>query len=89
MSNTKNLQQRLDELELEVNRLTKVNTVLMNRVERSLDSTGNSYSLFESNILLQHTVDDRTRELKTEIERRQQIETELRKSRQKLLLHVQ
>lgn len=35
----------------------------MNRVERSIDSTGGAYSIFERNILLQNIVDERTKEL--------------------------
>jgi signal transduction histidine kinase/CheY-like chemotaxis protein len=41
----------------------KINTVLMNRVERSVNDSGGAYSLFERNIALQRTVEDRTREL--------------------------
>jgi PAS domain S-box-containing protein len=50
-------------LEREVARLQRINTVLMDRVERSFDMTNSAYSLFESNILLQQRVMARTREL--------------------------
>ncbi|MBN2227673.1 MAG: response regulator [candidate division Zixibacteria bacterium] len=78
-----------EELTREIARLNKVNDVLMNRVERSLENTGNAFALFESNILLQKQVDDRTRQLKTEIVERERIETQLRESRRKLLRHIQ
>lgn len=35
----------------------------MERIERSVDSVGNSFSLFENNIRLQHMVNQRTKEL--------------------------
>jgi signal transduction histidine kinase/CheY-like chemotaxis protein len=50
-------------LEKEVATQKKINTVLMNRVERSVNDSGGAYSLFERNITLQRTVEDRTREL--------------------------
>ena len=50
-------------LEKEVATQKKINTVLMNRVERSVNDSGGAYSLFERNITLQRTIEDRTREL--------------------------
>ena len=50
-------------LEREVSRLRRINTVLMDRVERSFDISNSAYSLFESNILLQQRVAARTRDL--------------------------
>ena len=54
---------RVAALEREVARLQHINTVLMDRVERSFDISNSAYSLFESNILLQQRVTARTREL--------------------------
>ncbi|MFO7727982.1 MAG: response regulator [Desulfonatronovibrio sp.] len=54
---------RLKECEQEILRLNKVNQVLMERVERSIDKSGSDYGLFEHNILLQKHVEARTAEL--------------------------
>jgi signal transduction histidine kinase len=54
---------RIESLEEEIEQLKKVNTVLMDRVERSADNAGTSYSLFESNLMLQNLVKERTRRL--------------------------
>ena len=43
--------------------LERINEVLMSRVERTIDSQGTSFSLFETNILLQNRIAERTREL--------------------------
>ncbi len=43
--------------------LRKINRVLMERVENSVNSTGNNYAIFENNILLQKQVEQRTAEL--------------------------
>ncbi len=80
---------RIVALEREIYRLRKVNTVLMNRVEKSMDLQGDAFSLFESNILLQKTVDVQTRELKREIHERKTAGKLLRESLQKLSLHIQ
>jgi two-component system, cell cycle sensor histidine kinase and response regulator CckA len=85
----KTARQRVEELESEIHRLNKINTVLMNRVERSMQSGGDSYSLFESNILLQKTIDERTSELRAEAGERKRAEKQLRESSQKLFLHIQ
>jgi signal transduction histidine kinase len=55
---------RISELEQQVTRLSKINDALMKRVERSVDYHGNSFSLFQTAILLESQVRDRTEELK-------------------------
>jgi len=50
-------------LEKDLAALKKINKVLMERVERSVNDTGGAYSLFERNITLQRSVEARTREL--------------------------
>jgi signal transduction histidine kinase len=54
---------RIEELERENRALKKINEVLMGRVERSIDSSGDAYALFEHNIVLQQSVEERTHEL--------------------------
>ncbi len=63
-------QERIKQLEAEIAGLQrslaakeKICQVLMNRVERSIDSVGGSYSIFERNILLQNLIDQRSQEL--------------------------
>lgn len=54
---------RLAALERENAKLRKINHVLMDRVERSMDFQGNAFSLFQTAILLEGKVRERTREL--------------------------
>jgi PAS domain S-box-containing protein len=56
-------QQRIAELERENAKLRKINKVLMDRVERSMDFQGNAFSLFQTAIVLEGRVRDRTIEL--------------------------
>ncbi|MBN2194868.1 MAG: PAS domain S-box protein [Polyangiaceae bacterium] len=67
------LTSRIHELAAEIARLERVNEVLMNRVERSTDAGGTSYSLFETNLLLQSKVARHLAEL-TEVNRALQDE---------------
>ncbi len=76
---------KITQLEAEVARLRRVNEVLMNRVERSSDAAGSSYSLFETNLLLQSKVarhvsklTDVNRALQQEIASHRRTEEELR-----------
>ena len=54
---------RIEKLEREIETLRKINRVLMERVERSVDSSGGDFALFEYTIILQKHVDERTAEL--------------------------
>lgn len=54
---------RLEALEKQIESLKKVNRVLMARVERAVDDSGDAFALFERNIMLQQCVEERTREL--------------------------
>jgi PAS domain S-box-containing protein len=81
MDNDSKLLERIKELEDENERLKKVNTALMNRVERSTDTTGSSYALFETNLLLNRQIKDHTSQLvninnslQHEIKERQKVE---------------
>ena len=63
-------QKRIEQLETEVTELQrnlaakeKICQVLMDRVERSVDSVGGAFSIFERNILLQSLIDQRSQEL--------------------------
>ena len=56
-------EERIAKLEKALAAQHKINKVLMDRVERSINDTGGAYSLFERNITLQKSVELRTREL--------------------------
>lgn len=56
--------QKIQQLEKEIERLNKVNKALMNRVERNTCDNSSPFSLFEGNILLANQVEARTQELK-------------------------
>ncbi len=57
---------RASEAELlkKVQKLSKINEVLMDRVERSMDRQGNAFSLFQTAIMLEGQVRSRTEEYK-------------------------
>ncbi len=80
----KELKQSIEGLEKKLAKSEKVKKILMERVERSADSAGDSYLMFERNILLQQHIDKRTKELDDvnkrligEIEERRRIEEAL------------
>jgi len=84
------LKQGIEGLEKKLAKSEKVKKILMEKVERSVDSTGDSYFMFERNILLQQHVDKRTKELDevnkrltAEIEERRQAEEALREGDEK------
>lgn len=57
-------EERIAQLEKKLAAQQKINKVLMERVEHSVNDTGGAYSLFERNITLQKSVEARTHELK-------------------------
>ncbi len=57
------LEEKLKELERQLSAKEKICQVLSRRVERSVDSVGGAYSIFERNILLQNLVDQRSSEI--------------------------
>lgn len=54
---------RLEALERENAKLRRINQVLMDRVERSMDVQGGAFSLFQTAIVLEHKIRERTTEL--------------------------
>ncbi len=78
------LKQNIEQLEKKLTKQKKINKILMEGVERNVDSADSSYSMIERNILLQKHVDKRTKELddinktlKGEIEERKKVEEAL------------
>ncbi|MCE5180676.1 MAG: response regulator [Betaproteobacteria bacterium] len=57
------MKEQVAKLEKSLTAQRKINKVLMERVERSVNDTGGAYSLFERNITLQKSVEARTLEL--------------------------
>jgi signal transduction histidine kinase/CheY-like chemotaxis protein len=67
MPTKKELRDRIIELELKLKKSEKVNQVLKDRIKRSVDSAGDSYSLFENNILLAGIIKSKTADLEESI----------------------
>jgi two-component system, sensor histidine kinase len=65
------------DLQQQIAKLRKINTVLMQRVERSMEQQANAYSLFQTAIGLEAQVKVRTEELKTTLTRLERINDEL------------
>ncbi len=89
MSLIHELQETIRALELSLAKSEKVRKVLMERVERSVESSGGAYALFENNILLQQKVQQRTEELEKankdllqEIAKRKETEETLKRERE-------
>ncbi len=79
-------EQRMADLERKLEAQMKMNRVLMDRVERSVDGTGEAYSLFERNIILQQSVEERTRELERKNDELQALYDETQRAREELAL---
>jgi signal transduction histidine kinase/CheY-like chemotaxis protein len=67
MTTKAELAQTIAGLKRKLCKAEKINKALKDRVKRSVNSTGNAYSLFESNILLQNKVKKKTRALEKAI----------------------
>jgi signal transduction histidine kinase len=67
----------LEDLRRRNEKLAKINSVLMQRVERSMDYQANAYSLFQTAIGLEGQVRVRTEELKTALNRLERANDEL------------
>ena len=71
------LRARCDELEETNRQLTRINEVLMTRVERDMDVQGSSFSLFQAAIALESKVKERTAALKDALLRLEKTNREL------------
>ncbi|MDY6951804.1 MAG: response regulator [Thermodesulfobacteriota bacterium] len=84
MAKVEELQKAVESLERRLLKNEKIRSVLMDRVEKSVQSSGGAYTLFETNILLREQIRQRTEELeKANRELAQEISE--RKRAQKLL----
>jgi two-component system, sensor histidine kinase len=68
---------RLIELEQEVAKLRKINSALIDRVERSMDAQGSAFSLFQTATVLEAKVRERTIELERTLSRLERSYREL------------
>lgn len=69
-------------LEKKIDRLEKINKVLMERVEQTVDPQGSSFSLFQSAILLEDVVNERTDRLKRALQQIEKANQELRTAKE-------
>jgi len=69
---------RVKALEQKIERLEKINRVLMQRVEQTVDPQGSPYSLFQTAILLEDVVTERTNRLRGALQQIEQANHELR-----------
>jgi signal transduction histidine kinase len=77
MNRVEELESKVKALEFQLYKEQKVRRVLMERVENSVASTGDSYTLFENNVLLHKKVEQRTRELKSLLMEKEEINKKL------------
>jgi signal transduction histidine kinase/CheY-like chemotaxis protein len=73
---------RVKAMEERIAKLEKINRVLMRRVERTVDTQGNPYSLFQSAILFEDVVTARTSRLQRALEQIEQTNRELRTAKE-------
>jgi len=73
---------RLAELERENQKLKRINKVLMDRVERSMDFQGGAFSLFQTAIVLEHKVRERTLELERALRELEDSHRDLARAKQ-------
>jgi two-component system, sensor histidine kinase and response regulator len=84
MNRIKDLEKKIKALEEQLDKEAKIRAILMQRVENSVANTGNAFTLFENNILLQKKVEQRTeafekanQDLLNQIAERKKVEQEL------------
>ena len=75
-------QQRIADLERENEKLRRINKVLMDRVERSMDFQGNAFSLFQTAIVLETKVRERTLELERTLHELEQSNRDLARAKE-------
>ncbi|MDX2217923.1 MAG: ATP-binding protein [Burkholderiales bacterium] len=79
-SEAESLRARCDEQAKRIAQLEKINLALMDRVERSMDAQGNSFSMFQSAIALESQVKERTGALQRAMQTLEHTNRELQAS---------
>ena len=69
------------DLDRRIHKLTKINSALMQRVERSMDQQANAFSLFQTAISLENQIRARTEELKHALSNLERANEELKGAR--------
>lgn len=72
------------QLRNEIVRLNKVVQALMNRAERSMNTQGSDFGLFQTAITLEDQVRDRTRELETVLRENEKINRDLQRTKEQM-----
>lgn len=80
------LLRRVEALERENGKLKRINTVLMERVERSMDFQGGAYSLFQTAIVLERKVRERTLELEKTLQELESSHADLARAKELAVL---
>ncbi len=75
-------EERIADLEREVAKLRKINAVLMDRVERSMNVQGNAFAMFQTSILLEEQVKERTAALETALKTVETFNHELARAKE-------
>lgn len=73
---------RIAALERENAKLRRINKVLMDRVERSMDFQGGAFSLFQTAIVLEHRIRERTLELERTLLRLEESNRDLARAKE-------
>jgi len=80
--------EEIDRLRKRIAQLERMNVAMMDRIERTVDTAGSAYAMFESHIVMQQTIRERTRELaqaneslREEISERRRAEEQMRLAR--------
>jgi two-component system, sensor histidine kinase len=76
------LRRRVEALERENVKLKRINTVLMERVERSMDFQGGAFSLFQTAIVLERKVRERTLELEKTLQELESSHADLARAKE-------
>lgn len=73
---------RIADLEARIAKLEKINAVLIDRVERSMDSQGSAFSLFQTAIGLERQIRERTDELTRTLRKLERTNDELKTAKE-------
>ncbi|MDO9597229.1 MAG: ATP-binding protein [Azoarcus sp.] len=71
-------------LRAEVVRLNKMVKALMNRAERAMNAPGSEFGVFQSMVMLERQVQERTRELEAAVQENEKINRDLQRTMQQL-----
>jgi two-component system, sensor histidine kinase and response regulator len=76
---------KLEKLQTKVGKLQKINRVLMEQVERSMDAQGGAFSIFQNAILLEEKIKERTAEVEKAMHQLESSNRDLERMREEAL----